>query len=107
MRNTSNMELQIEQFIESVFPSQKPGQVKSHTGKLMSPEEMEKQKQSEKENMWDMIYLGFAVMATLALVSGLMVLLLRILYCHRRILTVHSYSWRGLLGLALTLHSIK
>lgn len=79
------MESQIEQFIESIFPSQKPGQIKSHTGKLMSPDEMAKQKQEEKENMWDMVYLLLAVLATLALVSGLMVnhhlLFLFLQYC--------------------------
>jgi prophage maintenance system killer protein len=71
--NSADMESQIEQFIESIFPSQKPGQIKSHTGKLMSPEEMAKQKKEEKENVWDMVYLALAVFATLALVSGLMV----------------------------------
>lgn len=66
---------QIEQFIESIFPSQKPGQVKSSAGKLMSPEELAKHKQAEKENMRDMVYLMIAVILTLALVSGIMVYL--------------------------------
>lgn len=64
---------QIEQFIESIFPSQKPGAVKTPSGNLMSPEEIKKKKAEDKEAMWDMVYLGLAVLATLLVVSGIMV----------------------------------
>ena len=65
--------MQVEQFIESIFPSQKPGVVRASSGKLMSPEEIKKKKAEDKEAMWDMVYLGLAVLATLLVVSGLMV----------------------------------
>jgi hypothetical protein len=39
----------------------------------MSPEEIKKKKAEDKEAMWDMIYLGLAVLATMLVVSGLMV----------------------------------
>lgn len=70
--------LQIEQFIESIFPSQKPGTVKTPSGKLMSPEEIKKKKTEDNEAMWDMVYLGLAVLATLLVVSALMVCILSV-----------------------------
>jgi farnesyl-diphosphate farnesyltransferase len=75
--------LQIEQFIESIFPSQKPGTVRTPSGKLMSPEEIKKKKVEDKEAMWDMVYLGLAVLATLLVVSALMVYILFCLWMSR------------------------
>ena len=70
---TRSHQFQIEQFIETIFPQQKPGHVKTSTGKLLSPEEVAKQKQENKDSMWDMLFLMLAVLGTLALVSGVMV----------------------------------
>jgi len=44
----------------------------------MSPEEIKKKKAEDKEAMWDMVYLALAVLATLLVVSVLMV---NILFC--------------------------
>lgn len=63
----------IEQFIESIFPSKRPDQFADKSGKILSPEEMEKKKAEDYEAKWDMIYMGLAVFLTLAVVSGFMV----------------------------------
>lgn len=62
---------QIEQFIESIFPSQ-TAQNKEMKPSL-SPEEEAKKKQEAEDAKWDLIYMGIAVMCTLTVVSLMMV----------------------------------
>ncbi|KAF2141061.1 uncharacterized protein K452DRAFT_351719 [Aplosporella prunicola CBS 121167] len=61
----------IEQFIESIFPSQtaKNREMKP----VVNPEEAEKQKALKEEAKWEMIYMGLAVVCTLTLVTLMMV----------------------------------
>jgi len=99
-------QIQIEQFIETIFPQQKPGHVKTTTGKLLSPEEVAKQKQDNKDNMWDMVYLMLAVFATLAVVTGIMVSRFTI-FGLMYLLTLPSFSLPGLPARASTLPSLK
>jgi len=62
----------IEQFIESIFPSQtaKGGVV---SGKIVSPEQEAKERAEREEAKWDMIYMGIAVFLTLFIISAFMV----------------------------------
>jgi len=62
----------IEQFIESIFPSQtaKGGVV---SGKIVSPEQEAKERAEREEAKWDMIYMGIAVFLTLFIISTFMV----------------------------------
>jgi farnesyl-diphosphate farnesyltransferase len=66
------MNIQIEQFIESVFPSQKPGQP---TSIAITPEAEEKERKDKEEAKWDTIYMSLAVLTTLFVVTVLMVCL--------------------------------
>ncbi|KAF2132295.1 squalene synthetase [Dothidotthia symphoricarpi CBS 119687] len=60
----------IEQFIESIFPSQKPPvDVKSPA----SVEEAEKKQREDNEAKWDIIYMITAVALTVLLISSLMI----------------------------------
>lgn len=61
--------MQIEQFIETLFPTQKAGVAT----KQLSPEQAEKQRKERNEEKWDMIFMTIAVLGTLALVTVLMV----------------------------------
>ncbi|KAF2102375.1 farnesyl-diphosphate farnesyl transferas-like protein [Rhizodiscina lignyota] len=64
----------IEQFIETIFPTQKPGQKKELADtKNLSPEEAAKKQKEKEEDKWDMIYMGIAVGATLLFVTLMMV----------------------------------
>lgn len=88
--------IQIEQFIESIFPSQKPGQVATPAASLTAAE-AEKRAAEEKEAKWDMIYLTIAVMGFLTFLTLLMVtFLLPIIF--ERLLTITGRScvsrWR-------------
>lgn len=65
---------QIEQFIESIFPSQKPGQVAAPMPAGLTAAEAEKREAEEKEAKWDMIYLTMAVMGFLTFLTLLMVI---------------------------------
>ena len=61
---------QIEQFIESIFPSQKPpADVKSPA----SVEEAEKAKKQAYEDKWDLIYMSSAVILTVLVITSCMV----------------------------------
>ena len=64
--------VQIEQFIETVFPSQKPGAAAS-SSKFANAAEEEKARKEAEEAKWDTIYMGLAVLGVLAFVTGLMV----------------------------------
>lgn len=66
--------MQIEQFIESIYPSQKPETLKAlyGDGSLESSQELQKQKEDfdiKRESM----YLVLAVIGTLIVISALMV----------------------------------
>lgn len=66
---------QIEQFIESIFPSVRPtadGVVPADE-KARTPEEIAKKKAEDEEAKWDMIYMALAVLFTLVLISIFMV----------------------------------
>lgn len=79
---------QIEQFIESIFPSQRPGQAAPAPAGLTTAE-AEKREAEEKEAKSDMVYLTLAVMAFLTLLTLLMVMCIDsrffriLLTCHR------------------------
>lgn len=65
----------IEQFIESIYPSQDPkmlSKVYAGEGKAVSPADAKK-KEEEAEAKKDVLYLLLAVMGTLAIISGLMI----------------------------------
>ncbi len=63
----------IEQFIESIFPSQKPEDlIRSRPGQLKTIEALEKEAQ-EKETRKDMFYIILAMVAMLTVVMGSMV----------------------------------
>ena len=62
--------VQIEQFIESIFPSQKPPADKTSP---QSVEEAEKARKEEYEAKWDLIYMTTAVVLTVLVITGLMV----------------------------------
>ena len=66
------MVAQIEQFIETIFPSQKPGAAPRST-KYANAMEEEKARQAASEQKWDMIYMGLAVLAVLFVVTSSMV----------------------------------
>ncbi|KAF2654324.1 farnesyl-diphosphate farnesyltransferase [Lophiostoma macrostomum CBS 122681] len=60
----------VEQFIESIFPSQKkPVDTKANP---LSAEEEAKAKAEAEENKWDMIYMGIAIFGTLFLITSSM-----------------------------------
>jgi len=61
----------IEQFIESIFPSQKPGRVTDPSG--LTPEAQEKRKKQQEEDKWDMIYMFLAVGGFLFILTLVMV----------------------------------
>ncbi|QDS68854.1 Delta(24)-sterol C-methyltransferase [Venturia effusa] len=63
----------IEQFIESIFPSQKPGQAAAPMPARLTAAEAERREAEEKEAKWDMIYLTLAVMGFLTFLTLLMV----------------------------------
>jgi farnesyl-diphosphate farnesyltransferase len=63
--------MQIEQFIETIFPTQKPG-MKAGASAL-SPEDEAKKKAEENEAKWDVIYMGAAVLVTLFVITVVMV----------------------------------
>ncbi|KAK3060282.1 Delta(24)-sterol C-methyltransferase [Coniosporium uncinatum] len=68
----------IEQFIESIFPSQSPkAKALSATadGKVMAPEEEAKAQAEKDEAFWDTVYMGAAVLITLFIVTLFMVLI--------------------------------
>ncbi|KAK7544247.1 farnesyl-diphosphate farnesyl transferase-like protein [Phyllosticta citribraziliensis] len=62
----------IEQFVETVFPTQTATNKKMKP--MLSPEEEAKQKAEREEAKWDVIYMAIAVFCTLTLVTGIMVL---------------------------------
>jgi hypothetical protein len=84
---------QIEQFIETIFPSQKPGKAPTASGKpYKTAEEEEKAAKAAQETKWDTIYMGLAVLAVLSILTGFMVRVSPILpvlsTCFERLLTV-------------------
>jgi hypothetical protein len=66
--------LQIEQFIESIFPSQRAPIDKTSPA---SVEEAEKARKEAYEAKWDLIYMTTAVVLTVLVITGLMVRLNR------------------------------
>jgi farnesyl-diphosphate farnesyltransferase len=62
--------LQIEQFIESIFPSQKPPIDQKLPASI---EEAEKAKKQAYEDKWDLIYMGAAVVITVLVITSSMV----------------------------------
>jgi farnesyl-diphosphate farnesyltransferase len=73
VRNRTNVfGLQIEQFIETIFPSQKPG-IAAANPKYANAADEEKARKEAEEAKWDTIYMGLAVLGVLAFVTGLMV----------------------------------
>ncbi|KAK7518702.1 farnesyl-diphosphate farnesyl transferase-like protein [Phyllosticta citriasiana] len=62
----------IEQFVETVFPTQTATNKKMKA--VLSPEEEAKQKAEREEAKWDVIYMAIAVFCTLTLVTGIMIL---------------------------------
>jgi farnesyl-diphosphate farnesyltransferase len=62
--------LQIEQFIESIFPSQK---TPLDTTSPASVEEAEKKRKEDYETKWDLIYMTTAVVITVLVITSLMV----------------------------------
>jgi len=69
---SANMFVQIEQFIESIFPSQ-PKPISSPKEKILTEEQLARQKASEEEARRDMYYIGLTVLATLTIISLVMV----------------------------------
>jgi len=66
----------IEQFIESIFPSQSPkAKALSATanGKIIAPEDEAKAKEEQDEAFWDTVYMAAAVLITLFIVTLFMV----------------------------------
>ncbi len=63
---------QIEQFIESIFPSQDPQAIVRQQAGEPEPVDVEKTKEME-EAKWDVIYMIVAVCGTLFLLSCIMV----------------------------------
>ncbi|KAF2671779.1 ERG9, squalene synthase [Microthyrium microscopicum] len=59
----------IEQFIEKLFPSQKAAK----PANAKTSEQIEKERAVEKENTWELIYMGLAVLATIFVCSISMV----------------------------------
>lgn len=68
---TALTSLQIEQFIESIFPSQKPPVDAKKSP--ASAEEAARMKAEAEEAKWDNFYMVFAVVTTIGLITGLMV----------------------------------
>lgn len=62
---------QIEQFIESIFPSQKKPIAESNAP--VDPAQLAREKQDAEEAKWDMIYMGAAVVITLFVITSSMV----------------------------------
>jgi farnesyl-diphosphate farnesyltransferase len=62
----------IEQFIESIFPSQDPKAIAQAEGKLVSAEDAEKSK-SDAAARKELLYVFLAVIGTLFLISFIMV----------------------------------
>jgi hypothetical protein len=74
---TALIPLQVEQFIESIFPSQKPpADIKSPA----SVEEAEKAKKQAYEDKWDIIYMTAAVIITVLIITFCMVYCTRLPY---------------------------
>ncbi|EON62412.1 hypothetical protein W97_01634 [Coniosporium apollinis CBS 100218] len=65
----------IEQFIESIFPSQKPPERAAISEKQLSPEEEAKAKADAEEAKWDVIYMGAAVLFTLFFITFFMIVI--------------------------------
>lgn len=61
----------MEQFIESIFPSQKPPVDEKKTP--VSAEEAARLKQEEEQARWETIYMVLAVVGTIVFITGLMV----------------------------------
>lgn len=68
--NSQSNPSQIEQFIESIFPSQKPPVDNKSPA---SVEEAEKKKKEDSEAKWDLIYMISAVALTVFTITFLMV----------------------------------
>jgi hypothetical protein len=90
--------LQIEQFIESIFPSQKPP---IDSKSPASIEDAEKKKKEDYEAKWDLIYMIGAVVLTVLILTSFMVGLS--LHFIRLVLTSVSSSLPGWLVPASTL----
>lgn len=80
----------IEQFIESIFPSQKPPIDKKSPA---SVEEAEKAKKAAYEEKWDLIYMTVAVILTVLIITSCMVSQTKP-FCTTRVLTCSRSSWR-------------
>ncbi|KIW07207.1 farnesyl-diphosphate farnesyltransferase [Verruconis gallopava] len=64
----------IEQFIETIFPSQKPGAAPA--GKpYKTAEAEERERLRQQESNWDTIYMSLAVLAVLTIITGFMILI--------------------------------
>ena len=68
--NTLLTPFQIEQFIESIFPSQKPPVDQKSPASI---EEAEKAKKQAYEDRWDLIYMTAAIIITVFIITGCMV----------------------------------
>jgi len=64
---------QIEQFIESIFPSQKPPQQPVTTETPASAEDEAKLRADKDEAKWDLIYMGLAIVSILVIITVFMV----------------------------------
>lgn len=72
VQNVSTNQAQIEQFIESIFPSQQPPPDRKAPATI--EEAMKKQKEDAEAN-WDLIYVVAAVIGTVLVMTSLMVCL--------------------------------
>ena len=70
-RRCADCSCQIEQFIETIFPSQKPPVDEKKPE--ITPEEAEKERKLAEEAKWDMIYMGLAVIFTITIITSSMV----------------------------------
>lgn len=69
---------QIEQFIESIFPSQAPNAISSGDTANgitanMTPEDLQKKKEADAEASSDVFYMGLAVFSVILIMSIFMV----------------------------------
>ena len=97
----------IEQFIESVFPSQTVQDAIAKQKQSESEQEIaargEKQA-AQSEARSDAFWLGVAVMGTLLFISAIMVGLSLSVTKYKKVNAVHSFSWHGLQGPGSTSH---
>jgi len=94
--------LQIEQFIESIFPTQTaatyrqgaPAPVVDKSGTTLTPEEQEAQKKQQAQDKEEFFYIMLAVGATLFVITAIMVRTPLQLAAPRRLLTMSAVLHR-------------